>query len=85
MKLQLVYFARVREQLGLDAEELQCSAELSRVDQLIDYLVAERGERWQAVLKAPNLLVAVNQEMVSLSTSLADGDEVAFFPPVTGG
>ncbi len=85
MKLQLVYFARVREQLDLDAEVLQCPAELCRVDQLIDYLVAERGERWQTVLKAPNLLVAVNQEMVSLSTSLADGDEVAFFPPVTGG
>jgi sulfur-carrier protein len=85
MKLQLVYFARVREQLGLDAEALQCPAQVSRVDQLIDYLVAERGERWQAVLKAPNLLVAVNQEMVSLSATLAEGDEVAFFPPVTGG
>jgi molybdopterin synthase sulfur carrier subunit len=46
MKLQLVYFARVREQLGLDVEELQCPAELCCVDQLIDYLVAERGERW---------------------------------------
>jgi molybdopterin synthase sulfur carrier subunit len=85
MKLQLVYFARVREQLGLDVEELQCPAELCRVDQLFDYLVAERGERWQAVLQAPNLLVAVNQEMVSLSASIADGDEIAFFPPVTGG
>jgi len=85
MKLQLVYFARVREQLGLDSETLQCPIAVTRVEELIDYLVSERGERWQSVLKAPNLLVAVNQEMVGVSTSLADGDEVAFFPPVTGG
>lgn len=83
--LQLVYFARVREQLGLASESLACPAGVERVEQLIDYLVAERGEAWQQVLKAPNVLVAVNQEMVSVSTSLADGDEVAFFPPVTGG
>jgi molybdopterin synthase sulfur carrier subunit len=83
--LQLVYFARVREQLGLESESLSCPSGVERVEQLIDYLVAERGEAWQQVLKAPNVLVAVNQEMVGVSASLADGDEVAFFPPVTGG
>ncbi len=85
MTLQLVYFARVREQLGMEQESLQCPAEVERVEQLIDYLVSERGSLWQQVLQAPNLLVAVNQEMVSVASALADGDEVAFFPPVTGG
>ncbi len=83
--LQLVYFARVREQLGLDQEVLALPAGIERVEQLIDHLVAERGEQWSRVLKAPNLLVAVNQEMVDQQTALKDGDEVAFFPPVTGG
>ncbi|NVK42293.1 MAG: molybdopterin converting factor subunit 1 [Oceanospirillaceae bacterium] len=83
--LQLVYFARVREQLGIDQEALALPAGVTRIEQLIDYLVAERGDRWAEVLKAPNLLVAVNQEMVDLQAALADGDEVAFFPPVTGG
>ncbi|GGO88306.1 molybdopterin synthase sulfur carrier subunit [Marinobacterium nitratireducens] len=83
--LQLVYFARVREQLGVDQEALALPAGVERVGQLVDHLVAERGEGWSRVLKAPNLLVAVNQEMVDLQAALKDGDEVAFFPPVTGG
>ncbi|MFC6670980.1 molybdopterin converting factor subunit 1 [Marinobacterium aestuariivivens] len=83
--LQLVYFARVREQLGLDQERLALPPGVGRVEQLIEHLVAERGETWRQVLKAPNLLVAVNQEMVDQGAALQDGDEVAFFPPVTGG
>ncbi|MBY4676832.1 molybdopterin converting factor subunit 1 [Marinobacterium arenosum] len=83
--LTLVYFARIREQLGLDSEQLPLPAGVTTVGQLIEHLVAERGPRWAEVLQAPNLLVAVNQEMVDPQQPLGESDEVAFFPPVTGG
>jgi len=83
--LTLVYFARFREALGLDQEQIELAAHVSSVAQLMEQLIAQRDERWQQVLSAPNLLVAVNQQMVDVSHPLCDGDEVAFFPPVTGG
>jgi len=83
--LTLVYFARFREALGKDQEQFALSEGVKTVAQLIDQLVAERGSDWEAVLKAPNLLVAVNQEMVDAQQVIQDGDEIAFFPPVTGG
>ncbi|MCV6589714.1 MAG: molybdopterin converting factor subunit 1 [Marinobacterium sp.] len=84
-ELTLVYFARFRETLGLDREQVMLPEGVTTVAQLIDSLVAERGEPWQSVLTAANVLVAVNQEMVDVACSLSAGDEVAFFPPVTGG
>ena len=83
--LTLVYFARFREALGVDQEQVALPDGVSTVAQLIDNLVAGRDAQWQAVLRAPNLLIAVNQEMVDADHPVQDGDEVAFFPPVTGG
>ncbi len=83
--LTLVYFARFRETLGLDQEAFELAESVQTVAQLIEQLIAERDARWQQVLSAPNLLVAVNQQMVDARHVLCDGDEVAFFPPVTGG
>ena len=47
--------------------------------------LCERGDKWALALESGKLLVAVNQTLVPLETALNDGDEVAFFPPVTGG
>jgi molybdopterin synthase sulfur carrier subunit len=47
--------------------------------------LAARDEKWQVLRTRRNLRYAVNQEMARLDTPVADGDEVAFFPPVTGG
>ncbi|MNJ80203.1 Molybdopterin synthase sulfur carrier subunit [compost metagenome] len=47
--------------------------------------LCERGDKWALALESGKLLVAVNQTLVPLDTLLNDGDEVAFFPPVTGG
>ncbi len=78
------FFASLREQLGTG--ELQMAAVgLLTVDALIERLAAERGEVWHAALAAPQLIVAVNQQVASRTTQLVDGDEVALFPPVTGG
>lgn len=81
--IEVRFFARYREALGSDGESLPWSAELDSLDALRRQLLA-RGAAWQ-VLAEKSLLCARNQELCSLAEPLADGDEVAFFPPVTGG
>jgi molybdopterin synthase sulfur carrier subunit len=81
--ISLQYFARYRETLGLDGERLEWSAGFASVQELRQHLIA-RGGAWQ-VLAEPNLMCARNQELCSLDEPLRDGDEVAFFPTVTGG
>lgn len=83
--MQILYFASIREQLGLEAEEVELTANITDVQSLIDALCIERDPCWYKVLSDPNLLVSVNQEVASLDAVLAETDEVAFFPPVTGG
>lgn len=82
--LRVRYFASLREQLGL-ADEAVASTDIGTVAQLIEFLVARHGEGWRDHLTAPQVRVAVNQELVEHEVVLADGDEVAFLPPVTGG
>ena len=79
--IRVQYFARYREALGLDGEQL--SAEFSSLEQLRQHMLA-RGGVW-AVLAEQNLMCARNQELCSLDEPLQAGDEVAFFPTVTGG
>ena len=79
--IRVQYFARYREALGLDAEQLD--GDFTSLDQLRQHLLS-RGGVWQ-VLAEQNLMCARNQELCSLDEPLAVGDEVAFFPTVTGG
>jgi molybdopterin synthase sulfur carrier subunit len=81
MSIQIQYFARYREALGLDGEQVDGS--FANLDALRQHLL-QRGENWQ-VLAEQNLMCARNQELCSLDEPLQDGDEVAFFPTVTGG
>lgn len=83
--IRVLYFARLREQLGTAGEELPAGPELASVADLAAAL-RRRGGLWAEVF-APDqsVLAAVNQALVRGETPVADGDEVAFFPPVTGG
>ncbi len=81
--VRVLYFAHLREALGA-GESLPYSAQIATVAQLRDQL-ASRGGIWQVLATTRNLRVAVNQNMVGFDRAVSDGDEVAFFPPVTGG
>jgi molybdopterin synthase sulfur carrier subunit len=84
MSVQLFYFAGLRETLGCGSEELSLPPEVDTVAALRDFLAA-RGEAWQTLAGMKNLKAAVNQTMAGGEAAIKDGDEVAFFPPVTGG
>ncbi|MBE2894231.1 molybdopterin synthase sulfur carrier subunit [Spirabiliibacterium falconis] len=76
------FFAQVRELVQCD--ELQLDRTFETAEQLRQML-CEKGDKWALALTRGKLLVAINQELVSLEHPILDGDEVAFFPPVTGG
>ncbi|MEL0628891.1 molybdopterin converting factor subunit 1 [Psychromonas aquatilis] len=81
--IKVLFFAKLSEQLGL--RELQVAASAAEnTDQLLDYL-KQYDPKWEQVLSAQPCLKAVNQNMVNHNVPLNSGDEVAFFPPVTGG
>ena len=85
MKVKVLYFAGLREQLGTRGEDLDVSPTITTVAGLRTLLMA-RGGAWQAALaQGKALRVAVNQDMAQPTTPVKPGDEVAFFPPVTGG
>jgi molybdopterin synthase sulfur carrier subunit len=84
MSIKILYFASLREALGRGNESLDLPDDVNTVATLKHHLVA-RGEAWVALMTTKNLRAAVNQQMANADTELADGDEVAFFPPVTGG
>lgn len=80
--IKVLFFAQVRELVGTSALEMPDS--FPDVATLRSAL-AQRGDRWALALDAGKLLAAVNQTLVPMSHPLQAGDEVAFFPPVTGG
>ena len=83
--ITVLYFARLREGLGTSSERIALPPGVHSLEGLRAMLVA-RGGAWEQEL-APHRAVraAVNQTMALGDTAVADGDEVAFFPPVTGG
>ncbi|ABE49530.1 molybdopterin converting factor subunit 1 [Methylobacillus flagellatus] len=82
--IQLLYFARLREALGTESESLHWP-EPATVSALMQSL-ATRGGVWEEQFSGnTHLRAAVNQELAPESALVRPGDEVAFFPPVTGG
>jgi len=85
MKVKLFYFAKVREAIGIDREELDLGSDIRTVSDLIEVLKG-RGSHWQDMFSmSTTFRMAVNQEMVEATHKISANDEVAFFPPITGG
>lgn len=84
MKLSVLFFASLREQLQTGKLIIDSETAYSTVGALVDML-SSKGAVWQQALNAENLVFAVNQTVVGAGYELQDGDEVGFYPPVTGG
>ncbi|KAB0680683.1 molybdopterin converting factor subunit 1 [Aureimonas leprariae] len=83
--MKLVYFAWVRERIGLAEEVVQLPAGIVSVSDLLHWLKA-RGVGYEAALLAPETIrVAIDQEHVDHSSPIAGATEIAIFPPMTGG
>jgi len=85
MKVKVLFFASLRERIGRSAEEVELPAEVKTVAGLKAFL-EKKGDVYAQALSGKALVrAAVNQEMVQAGAPIKSGDEVAFFPPVTGG
>ena len=83
--MKLLYFAWVRQKIGKSEELLAMPPSVTNVSNLIEYL-RRRGPNYEAAFRDPALLrVAINQQHTDFNAVIHAEDEVAFFPPVTGG
>jgi molybdopterin synthase sulfur carrier subunit len=83
--MRVLYFAWMRERMGRSEEDLSLPAGVATVGALADWLRARDAAGASAFAEAAIVRAAVNQEFAQPDTTIRDGDEVAFFPPVTGG
>ena len=83
--MKLLYFAWLREKAGVFQEDVTPPDSVATVADLIEWQIGRGGGHAEAFADEAMVRVAVNQEYVGLGHAVAAGDEVAFFPPVTGG
>ncbi|MBL4690815.1 MAG: molybdopterin converting factor subunit 1 [Rhodospirillales bacterium] len=83
--MKLLYFAWLREKAGVFQEDVTPPDSVATVAELIEWQIGRGGGHGEAFADEAMVRVAVNQEYVGLDHPVAAGDEVAFFPPVTGG
>ncbi|HXI99949.1 MAG TPA: molybdopterin converting factor subunit 1 [Micropepsaceae bacterium] len=83
--MKLLYFAWVRQKIGVSEEDVSPPDSVTSVSKLIDFLKA-RGVGYEAAFRDVKALrVAVNQQHSAFDAAIGPNDEIAFFPPVTGG
>ncbi|MBT5572543.1 MAG: molybdopterin converting factor subunit 1 [Alphaproteobacteria bacterium] len=83
--MKILYFAWMRQRIGASNEDMDLPDSVNTVDGLVDWLIARGDGYAQAFAKREVIRAAVNQEYVQFDHAVTNGDEIAFFPPVTGG
>ena len=89
MTITIKLFSSLREALGESEVELALS-DISQASSQVDVAaikkrLSQRGAKWKEALNQPNLVHALNHKVVFIDAVVSDGDELAFFPPMTGG
>lgn len=84
MNVKVLYFASLKDAVGCAEESFTLPSGVATVGELRDFL-ARRGDNWAALAGGRNIRAARNQRMANTADPVAPGDEIAFFPPVTGG
>jgi sulfur-carrier protein len=82
--VKIIYFAALRREIGVGEEDVSPPADIATLAQLLDWLKS-RSPAHAKALSARRLMAAVNQDYAGLEAAVSADDEVAFFPPVTGG
>ena len=82
--IEVLFFAKLREDLGVSRLSIEITPEITNVASLQNWLIDQYGESWAVILNN-NIIRSVNQQVVESDHVISDGNEVAFFPPVTGG
>ena len=85
MKIQLRFFASIREKLATSEETVDLPAQIKTVGDVRQWLIARGGVWAETLAEGCALRMAYQQQMTDADTVIEDGGEVAFFPPVTGG
>jgi molybdopterin synthase sulfur carrier subunit len=83
--MKILYFAFLRQRTGLGEETVEAPADVHDVASLVEWLKTRGPGYAEALRDTSAVRVAVNQEFADLHTPVAANDEIAFFPPVTGG
>lgn len=85
MNITILYFARIKEVVNYSSEQVELPDEVETIIALKSWL-SNRGETWQKLFSGSGVVrAAINHELVDDMATFDEGDEVAFFPPVTGG
>jgi len=81
----ILYFACIREQMGMAEEQITLPGDITRIDQLIDYLRSRNDAGARAFETKALIRAGLDQNHADLGADIGDAREIAFFPPVTGG
>jgi sulfur-carrier protein len=85
MTIEILYFAWVREAIGMGGEQVDPPASVITLMDLIDWLAARGGGHAEAFANRSRIRAAIDQQFKPLDTPIGRAREIAFFPPVTGG
>jgi molybdopterin synthase sulfur carrier subunit len=83
--ITLLYFAWVREAVGVDSEQITLPAHITTVSALLDHLATQSPGHAAALADRTRIHVAVDQQFANAETPITGAKEIAIFPPVTGG
>ena len=86
MKINILFFAGIREMFGFKEKIIKIEESINSPEKLVKFLIEKEQGSWIKLLSSKDFIrVAINQEISEWSSPLKDGDELAFFPPITGG
>ena len=83
--IKVLFFAKLREQLKVGQLDIECNESIQSVNDLLEVIFANEGELFKEKLSSSQIITAVNHEVVDRDSAVKAGDEVAFYPPVSGG
>lgn len=83
--VMILFFAKLREDLGVSEIQLELASESPSVAEVIDQLAKEYGPQFSEKLNQDNVVIALNHDVIHRQSLVEAGQELAFYPPVTGG